>query len=148
MYVALNLVYAWCLLPHIEQFRLACDDVPQMIRNSFEVSADGSFAWSADNPMYKMTVKQYRDEVRSAALAGSSSPIPLRSPGELLSPEFKARNLMWDMISMKYDSEQQLRARAGLELPRLKHMKGWNAYKKGQSVDARDMLGHHYRLIR
>ena len=147
MYVVLDFVYAWCLLPHIEQYRLACDEVPEMIRKSFEVSADGSFAWSADNPMYKLTSKQVRAEVRSAALAGSSSPFASRSPDELLSPEFKARRLMWNMISDKYDSEQQLRARAGLELPRLSHMKGWNAYKKGKPVDARDMLRHHYRLI-
>lgn len=133
-----------CLSPQIEQIRFVCEEGPGMIRKAFEVSADGSFVWREDNPMYPVTVDETRAEMRSAALAQSVSLSSAPSP----SLEFQARYLMWNMIRDKYDGEQRLRARAGLELPSRPHMKKWNAYKKGKPVNARDMLEHHYRLIR
>ncbi len=149
---ALVVLCVSCLLPRIEQFRFVVGDGgPEMIRKAFEVSADGTFVWREDNPMYPKPKNEVAAEIRSAVSAHALSPfssLETRSASDLLSPEFKARQVMWNMIRNKYDGEQQIRARGGLELPSLPHMKGsWNAYKNGQPVDACDMLEHHYRLI-
>ena len=93
--------------------------------------------------MYPLTRSQIRSGVKAAAVASS---LPALSTAATDDPNFQVMGAMW-MLLRGEGNVDDYKTRKGLQLPSLEHVKGsWNYHKKGEPVDARDMLEHHYRL--
>ena len=116
-------------MSHVEQINYCCDKGPAEIREAFQVTTDGTFAWRDNNPMYLTSIADLMHAEAKLLKLAHAMPGAVLPDAKLF--ELKARYTMWKMIRSKWhDSKRPFSARSGLDLPNNQHMKGsWNAQK-------------------